>query len=63
MMRRSFQLSGSYDVIKDVTDLESKCPFIFSRNLKSNILKLRDYVCLIFTVEIHKIDVTPRACF
>lgn len=24
MMRRSFQLSGSYDVIKDVTDLESK---------------------------------------
>lgn len=33
MMRRSFQLSGSYDVIKDVTDLESKCPLIFSQNL------------------------------
>jgi len=44
MMRRSFQLSGSYDVIKDITDLESKCPFIFSQNFKSNILNFRGYV-------------------
>ncbi|KAJ7375301.1 Arf-GAP with GTPase, ANK repeat and PH domain-containing protein 3 [Desmophyllum pertusum] len=38
MMRRSFQLSGSYDVIKDVTDLETIEKLIQSRGETSPIL-------------------------
>lgn len=53
MMRRSFQLSGSYDVIKDATDLESKCAFIFSQNLKVQYFKISS-LCLIFTLKVNQ---------
>jgi len=33
MIRRSFQLSGSYDVIKDITDLQGKIERILPLNI------------------------------
>lgn len=39
-MRRSFQLSGSYDIIKDAADLESKC-LVFAVQVFIDLLYLK----------------------
>ena len=44
MMRRSFQLSGSYDVIKDVTDLESKCVRVFFFSTIIPVIFEKEYI-------------------
>lgn len=48
-MRRSFQLSGSYDIIKDATDLASKSlGFQFFRFFKLKVSALQVFIDLLF---------------
>ena len=66
MMRRSFQLSGSYDIIKDATDLASKSlGFQFLRFFKLFKLKvsaLQVFIDLLF-LKPSVIGVVLHFCF